>query len=66
MAEPARPPLDAETLEALARVAGLALSAEEQAALLPPAAAIHAALGRLEALGLADTEPPYIFRLAAE
>ena len=66
MADFARQPLDPETLEALARTAGLSLTPEEQAALLPPAAAIHAALDRLDALGLADTEPPYIYRLRAE
>jgi hypothetical protein len=66
MAEYERPSLDAETLEALVRVAGLSLTPEERAALLPPAAAIHAALDRLDALGLAETEPPHIFRLDAE
>jgi hypothetical protein len=63
MADEARPPLDADTLRALTRAAGLALSADELAALLPPAAALHAAIDRLDAMELADTEPPHIFRL---
>ena len=63
MADEARPPLDADTLRALMRAAGLALSADELAGLLPPAAALYAAIDRLDAMKLADTEPPHIFRL---
>jgi hypothetical protein len=61
MTDEARPPLDADTLRALTRAAGLALSADELAALLPPAAALYAAIDRLDALELADTEPPHRF-----
>jgi hypothetical protein len=63
MADDARPPLDADTLRALTRAAGLTLSADELAALLPPAAALYAAIDRLDALGLADIEPPHLFKL---
>ena len=66
MAEPARPPLGRDALAALALSAGLSLSLEELDALLPPTAAIFAAVDRLDALDLADTEPAALFQLRPE
>jgi hypothetical protein len=66
MADPVRPPLDADTLRAITRAAGLALSADELAALVAPAAALQGAIARLDALDLAGAEPPYVFHLRAE
>lgn len=66
MAETQRRALDPPTLAALVRRAGLDLSADELAALLPPTAAIYAALDALDALGLAEAEPATYFALDAE
>lgn len=66
MALAPRRPLTSETLAALYQAAGLALSAEELAALLVPAAAIYQAIDGLDALGLAGTEPAALFRLPAD
>jgi hypothetical protein len=66
MTSPARPPLTREALAALAASAGLVLTEPELAALLPPTAALFAALDRLDALDLQAAEPAAIFQLPAE
>jgi len=66
MAKSARPTLNSETLETLARNAHLDLSPEELTALLPPTAAIFAALDALDTLeGLQVAEPAARFVLEA-
>ena len=64
MMEPLRAPLAREALAALASTAGLVLTAEELDALLPPTAAIFAALDRLDVPEQA--EPAAMFQLRAE
>ena len=66
MAKSARPTLDSETLATLARNAHLMLEPEELTALLPPTAAIFAAVDSLDALeGLQAAEPAARFVLEA-
>ena len=66
MTEPPRPPLTRDTLVGLATAAGLDLTADELAGLLPPAAAIFAAVDRLDRLDLSATEPAAVCYLRPE
>ena len=63
MADGSRPRLDLETLARLTQRAGLELAPNELEALLPPSAAIAAALDALDLAALATHEPAAWFSL---
>ena len=66
MLDARRPILSREALASILATTGLSVSMDELEVLLPPSAAIHAALDRLDALDLGDAEPAARFQLPAE
>ena len=66
MLDARRPILTREALASILAATGLSVSMDELEVLLPPSAAIYAALDRLDALDLGDAEPAARFQLPAE